>query len=296
MARPVLHRFSQIATPLNQALGLIIYFSKGHETSPTTRMLDMHSPVTRSLHRRTRLATTLMAMAAAAFLAGCASNKSTGTHSPASGYTAPGSSQAMAEVSRWSKSYESDRKNRTAILGYAGALSQNGQMPQAMAVLRAGVIAHPKDREIASAYGKVLAMNGHFEEALNVLQRAQRPDTPDWKLMSAEAAIYDQTGNHLKARSLYKQALLIAPDDPSLLNNLGLSYLLSNELPDAEYTLRRAASLPGADSRVRQNLALVLGIQGKYDEAIQVAQAEIDPQQAKANIDYLRHMIQKRQG
>jgi len=257
----------------------------------------MHSPGTRSLHRRTRLATTLMAMTAAAFLAGCASNKtSTGTHSPASGYTTPGSSQAMAQVSRWSKSYESDRKNRTAILGYADALSQNGQMPQSMAVLRAGVIAHPKDREIASAYGKVLAMNGHFEEALNVLQRAQRPDTPDWKLMSAEGAIYDQIGNHAKARSLYKQALLIAPSDPSLLNNLGLSYLLSNELPDAEYTLRRAAALPGADSRVRQNLALVLGIQGKYDEAIQVAQAEIDPQQAKANIDYLRHMIQKRQG
>ncbi|MHA7774841.1 tetratricopeptide repeat protein [Roseibium sp. M-1] len=257
----------------------------------------MTSPRTGSLHRRTRLATTLMAMTAVVLLAGCSSNKgATGSHSPASGYTTPGSSHAIAQVSRWSKSYESDRKNRGAILGYADALSQNGQMPQAMAVLRSGVIAHPQDREIASAYGKVLAMNGRFEEALNVLQRAQRPDTPDWRLMSAEAAIYDQTGDHLKARSLYKQALLIAPDDPSLLNNLGLSYLLSNELPDAEYTLRKAASLPGADSRVRQNLALVLGIQGKYDEAIQVAQAEIDPQQAKANIDYLRHMIQKRQG
>jgi len=200
----------------------------------------------------------------------------------------------MSQVSKWSKAYERNRKDRSAILGYGSALSQNGQMPQAMAVLRAGVIAHPKDREISSAYGKVLAMNGRFEEALNVLKRVQRPDTPDWKLISAEAAIYDQTGNHAKARSLYKQALKIAPNDPSLLNNMGLSYLLSNDLPDAEYALRKAASLPGADSRVRQNLALVLGVQGKYDEAIQVAQAELDPQQAKANIEYLRAMMQKR--
>lgn len=257
----------------------------------------MRAPRPGTSSRRTRLAPALMAMTALVLVAGCASNKSnTGTHSPSSGYTSPGSGQAQAQVSKWSGAYQRDRKNRNAILGYGNALSQNGQMPQAMAVLRSGVIAHPKDREIASAYGKVLAMNGRFEEALNVLQRAQQPATPDWKLMSAEAAIYDQTGNHQQARSLYKQALKIAPDDPSLLNNLGLSYLLSNELPDAEYTLRKAASLPGADSRVRQNLALVLGIQGKYDEAIQVAQAELDPQQAKANIAYLQTMMQKRRG
>ncbi|PVB59378.1 tetratricopeptide repeat protein [Labrenzia sp. 011] len=262
-------------------------------------MLKMHAPVTSPFPRRTRLVSTLMAMTALVLVTGCASNKSnTGTHSPAYGshYTSPGSREAITAVSKWSKAYQKDRKNRAAILGYSNALSQNGQMPQAMAVLRSGVINHPKDREIASAYGKVLAMNGRFEEALNVLQRAQQADMPDWKLMSAEAAIYDQMGEHGKARSLYKQALKIAPDDPSLLNNLGLSYLLSNELPDAEYTLRRAAALPGADSRVRQNLALVLGIQGKYDEAIQVAQAELDPRQAKANIAYLRSMMQNRQG
>ncbi|WP_305988897.1 tetratricopeptide repeat protein [Roseibium sp. MMSF_3544] len=259
----------------------------------------MQAPRNGSVPRSTkRLASALVAMTALALVTGCASNKTnTGTHSPASGVhsVAPGSNLARAEVAKWAKRYEKDRQNRNAILGYSNALSQNGQIQQSMAVLRSGVIAHQKDREIASAYGKVLAMNGRFDEALNVLKRAQRPDLPDWKLMSAEAAIYDQTGNHSKARSLYKQALKIAPEDPSLLNNLGLSYLLSNDLPDAEYNLRRAASLPGADSRVRQNLALVLGIQGKFDEAIQVAQAELDPRQAEANIAYLRTMMQKRQ-
>lgn len=259
----------------------------------------MQAPRTGSAPRqtKTRVSVLIAVSVLALMTAGCASNKAnTGTHSPTTGVhsVAPGSSQARAEVAKWAKRYEKDRQNRTSLLGYANALSQNGQIQQAMAVLRAGVIAHQNDREIASAYGKILAMNGRFEEALNVIQGAQRPDMPDWKLMSAEAAIYDQTGNQQKARSLYKQALKIAPDDPSLLNNLGLSYLLSNELPDAEYTLRRAASLPGADSRVRQNLALVLGVQGKFDEAIQVAQAELDPRQAEANIAYLRHMMQKR--
>ncbi|MEP5423788.1 MAG: pilus assembly protein TadD, partial [Roseibium sp.] len=38
------------------------------------------------------------------------------------------------------------------------------------------------------------------------------------------------------------------------------------------------------------------GIQGKYDEAIQVAKAELDPRQAEANVAYLRTMMQQRQG
>lgn len=262
-------------------------------------MADMQRCKTGSSLKRSRLRTALLAMTAVGLLAGCASNKAnTSTHSPGAGshYVHPGSHQARANVTRWGQQYEKNRSDRAVILGYANALSQNGQTPQSMAVLQAGVISHPKDREIASAYGKVLAMNGRFEEALNVLQDAQQPDLPDWKLMSAEGAIHDQMGNHAQARALYKQALKISPDDPSLLNNLGLSYLLSNDLPDAEYTLRRAAALPEADSRVRQNLALVLGVQGKYDEAIEVAQSELDPRQAKANIAYLKSMIEQRQG
>lgn len=245
--------------------------------------------------RRARYLPLAAAMTAAVLLTGCASsrNNSVGTHSPSNSltYAKPGSSAAMRAVSSWGSKYEKDNKDRATILGYANALQQNEQIEQAMAVLRAAVISHPNDREIASAYGKVLAMNGRFDEALNVLQRSQTPQMPDWKLMSAQAAIYDQMGNHERARGLYHQALKIAPNDPTLLNNLGLSYLLSNQLPEAEYTLRKAAALPGADSRVRQNLALALGIQGKFAEAEQVARSELDPKQAEANIAYLRDMI-----
>ena len=47
-----------------------------------------------------------------------------------------------------------------------------------------------------------------------------------------------------EARRLYAEALKMAPNEASILNNLGLSYLLTNELPKAEATLRRAGSDP----------------------------------------------------
>lgn len=231
---------------------------------------------------------------------GCSSTKqgSIGTHASATGqaYAAPGSAQARREVSSWAGRYEKNRQDKTAILGYAEALRQNGQIPQSMAVLRSAVITHQNDRDIASAYGKILAINGKFAEALKVLEGAQNPQVPDWKLMSAEAAVLDQMGNHERARSLYYQALKIMPNEPSLLNNLALSHLLSHELPEAEYTLRKASALPDADSRVRQNLALVLGLQGKFEEAEQVARSEMDPRQAEANIAYLRQMLTSSRG
>ena len=47
------------------------------------------------------------------------------------------------------------------------------------------------------------------------------------------------------------------------------------------------------DKRVRQNLALVLGLQGKFDEARKVASLDMSDQEAKSNMAYLRNMLSK---
>lgn len=260
----------------------------------------MATAVSRQRDKRQRLRIAAAMTAVVLLAGGCASSKqnAVGSHSPSTSmpYAAPGSAEARRAVTSWSESYKRNPKDKAAILGYSNALTQNNQISQATAILRSAVIENPNDRDIASAYGKILAMNGQFPEALNVLQGAQTPQMPDWRLLSAEGAVHDQMGNHERARSLYNQALKIKPDEPSLLNNLALSHLLSHELPEAEYNLRRAAALPGADSRVRQNLALVLGLQGKFAEAEQVATAELSPAEAAENVAYLRKMLTQSRG
>ncbi len=44
-------------------------------------------------------------------------------------------------------------------------------------------------------------------------------------------------------------------------------------------------------SRLRQNLALVVGLQGRFDEAKTIVQADLPPQQVEHNIAYLRQML-----
>ncbi|MBO9628727.1 MAG: pilus assembly protein TadD, partial [Shinella sp.] len=70
-----------------------------------------------------------------------------------------------------------------------------------------------------------------------------------------------------------------------------MSYLLSKDLKTAETYLRSAASQPGADSSVRQNLALTIGLQGRFQEAENIARQELTAEQAEANVKYLRAML-----
>src|SRR5690606_18295263 len=63
------------------------------------------------------------------------------------------------------------------------------------------------------------------------------------------------------------------------------------DLKTAEIQMRKAVAAPGADSRVRQNLALVVGLQGRFEEAEKIAREELTPEQASANIAYLRQML-----
>src|SRR5262249_2735986 len=81
---------------------------------------------------------------------------------------------------------------------------------------------------------------------------------------------------------------------PLVLSNLGLSYVLSKDLARAEDTLRRANSLAGNDPRVRANLALAIGLQGRTAEAERIAKADLPPEEAAANVTQLKRMLARK--
>jgi Flp pilus assembly protein TadD len=181
-----------------------------------------------------------------------------------------------------------------AALSYGKALRSAGQRAQAVAVLEQATIAHPGNKALLAGYGRALADNGNFQQAFDVLSRAHSPDDPDWRILSAQGAALDQLGRGEEARQYYASALKIAPDEPSVLSNLGLSYALAKDLPKAEETLRRAYSQANADQRVRQNLALVVGLRGHVAEAESIMKEGLPPEQAAANVTNLRRMLARR--
>src|ERR1700704_6893100 len=190
--------------------------------------------------------------------------------------------------------YRANPKDADAALRYGQALRATGQRTQAVAVLEQATIAHPGNKALLGGYGRALADNGNFQLAFDVLTRAHSPDNPDWRLLSGQGPALDQLGRHDEARRYYASALKIVPDEPSVLSNLGLSYVLSRDLPQAEETLRKAYASTRADARVRQNLGLVVGLQGRFAEAESIVKADLPPDEAAANVTYLKEMLSRK--
>ena len=200
-------------------------------------------------------------------------------------------SDPRRDLDAYRERFKANPRDSEAALKYGKALRATGQKSQAVAVLEQASMAEPGNQALLAGYGRALADNGNFQQAFDVLSRAHSPDAPDWRILSVQGTALDQMGKHGEARGYYASALRIAPDEPSVLSNLGLSYVLSRDLPKAEETLRKAQATGRADPRVRQNLALAVGLQGRFAEAETIARADLPPDEAAANVAYLKQML-----
>jgi len=207
---------------------------------------------------------------------------------------AVGSDQWRTYVAEWGKRYDQSPGDKTASINYARGLRALTRYSEAAAVMRSAAVESPQDFEVLGEYGKALADSGELAQAKDVLTRAYPEDRPDWTIMSVQGAVEDELGDHEGARGFYAEALKIAPGEPFLLNNLGLSYALTKQLPQAEATLREANASPHADERVRNNLALVLSLEGKYAQAEDISRQNMSDDAARANVKAIRQMIASR--
>ncbi|MDA9430363.1 tetratricopeptide repeat protein [Bradyrhizobium sp. CCBAU 51627] len=191
--------------------------------------------------------------------------------------------------------YRARPSDPNIALDYGKALRESGQRAQAVAVMEQAVLAHPSNKALLAGYGRALADNGNFQQAFDVLSRAHTPEDPDWHILSAQGAVLDQLGRNEEAQQYYATALKIVPDEPSVLSNLGLSYMLQNNLPKAEQVLGRAYQRNQNNTRIRANLALVLGLEGRESEAEILVKADLPPDQAAAKVTALRQLLSKKQ-
>ncbi len=242
--------------------------------------------------RRGRYIAILLALSSATMLAGCTKQASRmdpdGNISTAS--TAPASFEAVAELGR---KWEANPADVTKGLAYANALESIGQKEQQISVYAQLVQRNPDNGKLAGIYGRKLVAEGRSEEAIPVLERAAAGKGADWRVHSALGSAYDQQGLYQKARPHYQTALAADPQNLSVMNNLGMSYALEGNLKQAEATLREADALPRSKSepRIRQNLALVVGLQGRFEEASLLAREDLPPDQVEANMAYLQKML-----
>jgi Flp pilus assembly protein TadD len=189
------------------------------------------------------------------------------------------------------KRYDRNPGEKTASIEYARALRALTRYSEAVAVVQTAAIKAPKDFDVLGEYGKALADAGQLAQAKDVLSHAYTPDNPRWDVMSVQGVVADRLGDHAAAMQFYRDALKIAPGEPSVLTNMGLSLALAKHLPEAEEALRQAVASPKADARIRGDPALVLALEGKFADAETVGRIDLSPDAARANVEAIRQMI-----
>lgn len=249
----------------------------------------MWFPTVRS---RLNVAKALLIVASAAALAACQQHAAglDGADTMTTASTGPASFQGTAQLGTV---WQADPTNVSKGLAYANGLATLGQTDQELQVLSQLNHSHPDNQKLAIMFGKKLVEAGKSSEAIPILEQASASADADWRVHSALGSAYDQQSLFDKAQAEYAKALTMQPNELSVLNNMGMSFALQGNLKKAEQTLRQAMALPNAASqpRIRQNLALVVGLQGNFEDARRIASEDLPADQVQANLDYLKKML-----
>ncbi len=213
------------------------------------------------------------------------SNESSAAPAAASG------DELMQATEYWGKKFSEAPAKLEPALAYAKNLKAMGRKRQAMAVLQQAAVFHGDNRELAGLYGRLALELGQVKIAEKVLAQADDPGKPDWRVISARGTALAKQGRYKDSIPFYERALTLAPNHPSVLNNLAMAHAMGGDPTKAEGILRQAVAHGGDTKRVRQNLALVLGLQGRYSESAKIGSQDQPIQSAAADTAALRKLV-----
>ncbi|WP_395779742.1 tetratricopeptide repeat protein [Aquidulcibacter sp.] len=195
------------------------------------------------------------------------------------------------QASFWLGELEKNPADDEAALEGSIALRRIGSSERAIQLAAMGLQVKGESPQLWGALALGLVASGENQPALQALQKAVSLNPKDPNLQSALGVIYDRLERADLAAPAYEAALKLAPEDATILSNYGLSIAMTGDLKKAEDMLRRANQSPLAPPQARQNLALVVGLQGRFEESERLATRDLPPAVASENVAYLKAML-----
>jgi Flp pilus assembly protein TadD len=178
-------------------------------------------------------------------------------------------------------------------LGLADSLRRMGDADHALAGYDAVLKDHPDNLDAREGRGLTLMAQGKPAEAGRVFSEILKKDGTRWRTLNALGILFVTKDMIPEAMAYYTEALKQSPDNPAILNNVGLSQAVDHNYPRAIEALKQASSLAPADARRKQvdlNLAMVLGVSGDMDGARDVAEKYLDGPALENNLGFYAHL------
>jgi Flp pilus assembly protein TadD len=198
---------------------------------------------------------------------------------------------ALTQSTYFTTQFEHDPTNVQIGLYLSNALRALGRYAEAADTAHRVLLFAPDNHDLLIAAGRAHIADNNAFFAIDPLEHAIELKPKDWQAYSLLGVAYDQTKRPDEAQTTWAKALTLAPNNPMVLTNMAMSKVTRGDFAGAEPLLRTASTQPGATLQVRQNLALVLGLQGKMPEAEQLLRRDMPPAQADAALAWLQQAI-----
>lgn len=144
----------------------------------------------------------------------------------------------------------------------------------------------PEKIDIYERYGLLLIRQKKFTEAEELLKKALNL-SKSWKVYNGLGIIADIQGKHQDARLFYGKSSLIEPNNPEVLNNIGYSFYMEDQLEKAQGYFLWAIKQDNKFTKAIYNYALTLARQKNYDESLSVFLKVMSQAEANNNTGYI---------
>ncbi len=176
---------------------------------------------------------------------------------------------------------DSDVMRTTADIQIAQMLDNLDKHDEAEKYRARIVAAHPNDEDALFALGNSQRAQKKFADAAatytKVLAISTKPEKSNWILYYFRGIAYESAKQWPQAEADFRKGLELYPDQPSILNYLGYSWVDRGiNLDEAFGMLHKAVELNPSDGYIVDSLGWALFKLGKYDESVKELERAID--------------------
>lgn len=176
-----------------------------------------------------------------------------------------------------------DNPDTLAMIAHARVLC--GQLEEATILLESILATFDRSANLLASLGNVRRLQQRFEDAEALYQEAVSVDPRYVPVQINLASLQLHLGHIQAAEATLKQGLLIQPDDPDLLRELGGLYFQQRRWPESSAAYQKALDhAPQGDVKTRFSYGAALYQQGALTDALQVVAGivETSPDNAAA--------------
>jgi serine/threonine-protein kinase len=146
----------------------------------------------------------------------------------------------------------------------------------------------PPTAKTLYAMAGILATQGKNAQCEFVLNRIIQDYPRFLPAYNSLAEVQMRQGRVNAAIETISGGLRIRPRDPVLLNNLGMCRIVHKDYEKALEAFTEAAGVVPENARYRTNMALALGLMGRYEESLSLFKQVLPEDQANHNLNILR--------